>query len=1030
MSIYNPPPASELEPGGSPTQVQYNLDGISLGGLDGSSVDDTNQRLGIQVTTPQAPVHVAGTVGSGINNVTIGSVVQTAETLPTAPSGTITQIAEPSAGSGGSGISFVNPGSGTAIVANGTNYYFRVYPVLVSVDQGGTAYYKAGGFEQFGPTTDPNDSQNYDVQIDNGSVTISGETVEYFVEYSTDGSNYSPLGRTPTTTTVYTALSGSDDTVAWPTYYNNTPGTPPNAYTGGSANPQNIGFGGLSEVGNTILVEVDSVATINSVDYVSGTPTSGSFDDTGLGTYDAEISWTDNGAATNSITRISQDSGSTWYYQYTGSSSSPYLWTSLTNDPAAEARWGQTYSAGSVTYDFEPYGKDISATGNSIYGLAGTTYSTTIPADGINYIFKHSFTGLSVSYGAKILAPQSSPAYGKLLTGSFTDYYDPGYNSWSDGTTVTPNHYGYTGTQQNRSYQIYSYNPTLGIYGTTPTTVSTSDTGGYKYNTVSWTLPSGVDRVKILLSINGGGYNAGRIVVGTSLIDDALQSFGDGTTVTPTSIIPETARFDRLNTAPGNTTIVGIVSTGGGQYPKLGFGVANDSASAATYYSWLYSYSGTGYISAVTGRLILENSAGATPSTYIGGAGNVFNNNNANVDTVIKGVNNSNLFQADASVDTIYMGYSSQPADNQASVDIGRRTGTDNNIFIETGSTSNTGEAIKISAGGSFVGGWDAAARMYLGLNAPNTGAYLAIGGSAVSRDQIVFSANTIAANATGSFNRVGDDWFGVTGGIRKLFVRMENQNTATPGRVPIYTTGGYLTQLGNFTYATNRLSPTYITLAAGTNTAGTAPLVMTSGTLLGTPIAGAVEFLTDKWYATITTGAARKELTLNDIALTSGRVPFATTNGRLTDDADMTFSGSRLTVTDLTSTNAPIVSSLTAGRVVFAGASKELVDDADFTFAADTLTVTKIAATTFTGNITISTKDIVTDTTTGTKLGTATSQKIGIWNATPDIQPTNAITAAAFVANTSGIADDSATFGGYTIGQVVAALKRLGALA
>ena len=33
---------------------------------------------------------------------------------------------------------------------------------------------------------------------------------------------------------------------------------------------------------------------------------------------------------------------------------------------------------------------------------------------------------------------------------------------------------------------------------------------------------------------------------------------------------------------------------------------------------------------------------------------------------------------------------------------------------------------------------------------------------------------------------------------------------------------------------------------------------------------------------------------------LTSGRVPFATTNGRLTDDADMTFATDTLTVTKI----------------------------------------------------------------------------------------------------------------------------------
>ena len=47
--------------------------------------------------------------------------------------------------------------------------------------------------------------------------------------------------------------------------------------------------------------------------------------------------------------------------------------------------------------------------------------------------------------------------------------------------------------------------------------------------------------------------------------------------------------------------------------------------------------------------------------------------------------------------------------------------------------------------------------------------------------------------------------------------------------------------------------------LAAGKATASTAPLKFTSGVLNTTAGAGAVEFLTDKYYGTITTGAARK---------------------------------------------------------------------------------------------------------------------------------------------------------------------------
>lgn len=76
----------------------------------------------------------------------------------------------------------------------------------------------------------------------------------------------------------------------------------------------------------------------------------------------------------------------------------------------------------------------------------------------------------------------------------------------------------------------------------------------------------------------------------------------------------------------------------------------------------------------------------------------------------------------------------------------------------------------------------------------------------------------------------------------------------------------------------------------AGSATAGTAPWKYTSGPLLTVAEVGANEFLTDKAFLTITTGAARKEYTLNDIALTAGRVPFVTTNGRLTDNAALTF--------------------------------------------------------------------------------------------------------------------------------------------
>jgi hypothetical protein len=95
-----------------------------------------------------------------------------------------------------------------------------------------------------------------------------------------------------------------------------------------------------------------------------------------------------------------------------------------------------------------------------------------------------------------------------------------------------------------------------------------------------------------------------------------------------------------------------------------------------------------------------------------------------------------------------------------------------------------------------------------------------------------------------------------------------------------------------------------YLHIGAGTTAANTAPIKLTSGSLMSTPEVGAIEFLSDDLYFTITTGAARKACILNDGAnLTSGRIPIATTNGRLVDDADLTFSGDTLTVTKIAST-------------------------------------------------------------------------------------------------------------------------------
>lgn len=154
--------------------------------------------------------------------------------------------------------------------------------------------------------------------------------------------------------------------------------------------------------------------------------------------------------------------------------------------------------------------------------------------------------------------------------------------------------------------------------------------------------------------------------------------------------------------------------------------------------------------------------------------------------------------------------------------------------------------------------------------------------------------------------------------------------------------------------------------LKAGTATASTAPFKYTSGTLLTTAESGAKEFLTDKEYLTITTGAARKEVALFDIAGTSGRIPYETTNGRLTDASTLTFDGTSLTTTLASATTATTQTALdnstkiaTTAYVDRTKIDNVLTKTANYTilagdFAAGKTNVLRIFVDATAGNVTI----------------------------------------------------------------------------
>lgn len=107
--------------------------------------------------------------------------------------------------------------------------------------------------------------------------------------------------------------------------------------------------------------------------------------------------------------------------------------------------------------------------------------------------------------------------------------------------------------------------------------------------------------------------------------------------------------------------------------------------------------------------------------------------------------------------------------------------------------------------------------------------------------------------------------------------------SAGTSTNYALWSGGGSNRMDGNLSLGAVATPTAKLHIAGGSATAGTAPLKFTSGSLLATPESGSVEFNGDKIFLTITSSSARKEFTLNDASLTSGSMPVATTNGRLT---------------------------------------------------------------------------------------------------------------------------------------------------
>lgn len=213
--------------------------------------------------------------------------------------------------------------------------------------------------------------------------------------------------------------------------------------------------------------------------------------------------------------------------------------------------------------------------------------------------------------------------------------------------------------------------------------------------------------------------------------------------------------------------------------------------------------------------------------------------------------------------------------------------------------------------------------------------------GDAISFSPTVQTFTDSGGNAaTLSFTGGTDLTLAVTGtGVGFKAPSIKN-SSLTSTRLVYSTTNGQQTDSANLTYSGTRLSPKYLTLDAGAAGAGNAPLVLTSGTNLTTPVAGSMEYDgTQLYFSPSTTRNAL--LQDNGTRLTATRVPFATTNGYLKDDSRLTFdTASGNLTTNVLSVNSYLQILGAQPNVVWYGdySGNLIISDTTFTYDGFTL--------------------------------------------------------------------------------------------
>lgn len=725
-------------PAGSDKQIQFN-DGGAFGADANLVFDKAKDALGVQVAAPLAAMHVAALTGQTIANVTTAAVTQIAETIDASPTGSVDLIAE--FGAPGT-VTPTQNFSGTGFLAQNQTFDYRITALLFD---GVSSYYlgNASNTGSFTDTTGGDVAFSVDVALPTG---VTDQT-HWLIERQINGGGYndSVIASSSLSTYEDSGFTGTASTSAWPAQYQGTwtVPSPPSAISGTAID---IGSGTFTANGTTYDIEIRAAANAFGLNWCETTGATGSFTDANDSqTFNLQIDWTP-GAADTYIGRITTDSGSTWTYLDFGSGAS-FTFSGQTNDSVAEAAWSRDVSGINIQYAFKCYGRTISpGTGLEVFASSADSYYATITTPSVKYIFRHNFSGFP-SGGGKILADYNvGVANGKTVTSS--SFIDVGYSTWGDNTSLTPEHYGFTGTEQVKEYKFYGYSGTLLIYSATAYTISTADTGGYKYNSVTFSFPSGITTVKVTRGLNGAAHSGSRTFTSpTASFLDTLQTSWDGTTtVTPSTATPPATRFDGTRSTESDPDNVQVIALGasGTRLPSISFGVASGVGADASLVARISANSATGQLNIGGGRvagftgIAMGTEQWRLGSTYDfnlnAGSATHFTYWSATPSTALAYFYST----GDSARGTVYFGQQTSSFGGSSKVVIAPTAGGTVALHIRRTSGASAA-AVLIDEAGALRGEWNSDGRMALGAAAVATNVQLLLGANS-GRAQMRFN--------------------------------------------------------------------------------------------------------------------------------------------------------------------------------------------------------------------------------------------------------------------------------------------------